>query len=92
MVWNAECGLLIPDPAWRPALVRGVGCRGGVYRARGLRAYGPSESVAFSQLVSELDASRRSAYAASKLVLVISTSLLCSHSSFLTTAWHEGTL
>ena len=52
---------------------------------------GHFEGVTFSQLVSELDASRRSAYAASKIVLVVSTSQLCSTPLILTTALHEGT-
>ncbi len=34
MVWNSEFGLLIPNPAWRLAVVCGVGCRGGARRAR----------------------------------------------------------
>ena len=51
MVWNSEFGLLIPDLAWRLALVCGVGCRGAC-RARGLGTYVPSEGIAFSQLVS----------------------------------------
>jgi len=52
MAWNSEFGLLIPDPAWRLAVVCGVGCRGGARRARGLGTYVPSEGIAFSQLVS----------------------------------------
>jgi hypothetical protein len=52
MVWNSEFGLLLPDLAWRLALVCGVGCRGGACQARGLDTYVPSEGIAFSQLVS----------------------------------------
>jgi hypothetical protein len=92
MVWNSERGLLIPDPARRPVLICGVDCCGGACRGRGLATGGSSEEGAFSRLVSELDASRRSAYAASKLELVVNTSLLGSNPSSLTTAWHEGTL
>jgi hypothetical protein len=65
-VWTPEFGLSKLDRAWRLALVWGVGCRGGACRARGLDTYVPSEGIAFSQLVSELDATRCSAYAASK--------------------------
>ena len=76
MVWTSEFGLLIPDPVWR--LACGVQCRGGACRARSLGTYEPSEGIACSQLVSQLDASRRSAYAAIK--------------SSLTTALPEGAL
>jgi len=36
MVWNAECGLFIPAPAWHLTLICGVGCRRGACRASGL--------------------------------------------------------
>jgi hypothetical protein len=41
--------------------------------------------------VSWLDASQRSAYAASKIVLVVSISLLCSNPPSFTAALYEGT-
>jgi hypothetical protein len=40
MVWNAEFGLFIPDPAWHLTLICGVGCRGGACRASGLGTSG----------------------------------------------------
>ena len=72
MVRNSEFGFLIPDPAWRSVLVCDAGCRGGACWGRGLATCGPSEGGAFSQPVSALDALRCSAYAASKIVLVVS--------------------
>jgi hypothetical protein len=50
MVWNFECGPLIPGLAWRLALIGSEGCYGGACRARGMGAYGPSRGIAFYQM------------------------------------------
>jgi hypothetical protein len=42
MVWNSESGRLLPDLAWRLALVGSVDCHSGACQARSLDTCGPS--------------------------------------------------